>query len=80
LITPQDGGTYKFNKVTNADYACADGGAGINSCAGTVPNGTPIDTWTKGVKTFTVTATDAAGNTTTRTVTYTSSPGGKVRD
>lgn len=80
LITPADGGTYKFNHVTNASYSCADGGAGIGNCAGTVPNGTPIDTWTKGVKTFVVTATDTVGNTTTRTVTYTSSPGGKVRD
>jgi hypothetical protein len=80
LITPADGATYKFDKVTNAQYTCADAGAGITACAGTVPNGKPIDTWTKGVKTFVVTATDGAGNTSSRTVTYTSSPGGKVRD
>ena len=66
--------------MTNAQYTCADAGSGIATCAGTVPNGTPIDTWTKGVKTFVVTATDSVGNTTSRTVTYTSSPGGKVRD
>ena len=80
LITPEDGGTYKFNHATNAEYTCADTGSGSATCAGTVPNGTPIDTWTKGVKTFTVIAIDGVGNTTTRTVTYTSSPGGKVRE
>ena len=80
MITPEDGGTYKFNQVTNAQYCAPMADRGSVSCAGTVPNGTPIDTWTKGVKTFVVTATDAAGNTTTRTVTYTSSPGGKVRE
>ncbi len=74
LVTPADGATYKFNKTTNADYTCADAGSGIAACAGTVANGTPIDTWTKGVKTFVVTATDSVGNTTSRTVTYTSSP------
>jgi len=79
LITPADGGTYKFNHVTNAEYSCADSGSGSATCAGTVPSGTPIDTWTKGVKSFTVIAVDGVGNTTVRTVTYTSSPGGKVR-
>ena len=80
LITPADGATYKFNHATIADYSCADGASGPVTCVGSVPSGTAIDTWTKGVKTFTVVATDAAGNTTTRTLTYTSSPGGKVRD
>lgn len=42
----------------------------MTSCAGTVPNGSLIDTSSVGAKTFTVTATDAAGLTVTQTVTY----------
>jgi hypothetical protein len=80
LITPADGATYKFNHATIAEYSCGDGGSGPATCSGSVPNGAAIDTSTKGVKTFTVVATDGVGNTATRTVTYTSSPGGKVRD
>ena len=34
LITPENGATYKFNHVTNANYSCADGGSGIGSCVG----------------------------------------------
>jgi hypothetical protein len=39
-------------------------------CTGTVPSGALIDTSTMGAKTFTVTATDTAGNTNAKTVTY----------
>ena len=54
---------------------CADevGGSGlavVNGCAGPVADGAAIDTVAAGSHPFTVTATDAAGNTTSVTTTY----------
>ena len=46
-------------------------GYGLTSCIGTVPNGAAIDTSTAGVKAFSVAATEAAGLSTTRTISYT---------
>ena len=45
-------------------------GSGIDTCVGTVPNGSPIDTSTVGTHTFTVTGTDKAGNLTVVTLHY----------
>lgn len=72
-IAAPTGTTYTLSQVILADYACADesGGSGLASCAGPVASGSPIDTATVGVKTFTVTATDNAGNTASQTVSYT---------
>ena len=39
--------------------------SGTSSCAGTVANGTPIDTSSTGTKTFVVNTADAAGNSST---------------
>ncbi len=73
LTTPAQGAVFAKDEVVNAEYTCADlGGAGLASCTGTVPNGQPIDT-TAGAHTFTVTATDNAGNTTTVTHSYNAS-------
>ena len=61
-------------------YTCADGGSGVQSCAGDAASGAALDTSTPGIHAFHVTATDAAGNTATRTATYivstSSSPSG----
>jgi hypothetical protein len=46
-------------------------GSGLASCAGPVPSGAGIDTSTPGQKTFTVTASDLAGNAASLTRTYT---------
>jgi Tol biopolymer transport system component len=72
ITTPPDGATYKRNSTVMAAYQCTDeaGGSGLNSCVGSVPNGSTIDTRTTGAKTFTVTATDNVGNTDTKTITY----------
>jgi hypothetical protein len=40
------------------------------SCAGTVADGAPVSTSSAGTQTFAVAATDNAGNTLTKTVTY----------
>ena len=44
--------------------------SGIESCTGNVADGAPIDTSKIGYHTFTVTATDKAGNITTQSVEY----------
>jgi len=72
IATPADGAVYILNQVVPADWSAADeaGGSGLASATGTVPSGDPIDTATVGEKTFTVTATDNAGNSDTKTITY----------
>jgi hypothetical protein len=72
ITTPADGADYPLGSVVAADYACADedGGSGLASCVGDVADGAPIDTSTPGLHSFSVTASDAAGNTTTASVTF----------
>ncbi len=55
-----------------ADFSCQDetGGSGLASCSGPVINGDPIDTSTVGSHSFSVTATDNAGNSATAINTY----------
>ncbi len=62
ITTPADGATYPQGSTVTADYTCTDGGAGLASCDGTVPDGSPIDTSTPGTYTFTVEAADDVGN------------------
>ena len=73
LATPSQGASYDLGQQVAASYSCADedGGSGLASCAGTVANGAAVDTSSVGEKSFTVTATDNAGNPASKTVTYT---------
>ena len=73
IVAPVDGASYLLGQSVPAEYACSDemGGSGIMACVGDVADGAAIDTASVGAKTFTVTATDNAGNTTTNTVSYT---------
>jgi hypothetical protein len=63
ITTPADGAVFTVGQVVPADYDCADeaGGSGRATCAGPVADGDPIDT-SLGTHTFTVNATDVAGN------------------
>ena len=73
LFTPADNRTYNLNQSVTAEFSCQDeagGSSGLLSCVGTVPNGDPIDTATVGSKTFTVSAASTAGNTASKTHTY----------
>lgn len=72
VAAPVDGAGYSVGQAVHADYSCSDeaGGSGVASCVGTVPDGEQIDTSRAGAHTFVVNATDAAGNTSSRTVTY----------
>src|SRR5206468_7753378 len=67
IATPTDGGTYSSGSTVNASYTCTDALAGTNSCSGTAANGSPIATSTSGSNTFTVNATDKAGNAASKT-------------
>ena len=72
ITRPADGAVYPVGKHVKANYKCADKqtGSGIDTCVGTVPKGSLIDT-SLGQHSFTVTATDKAGNQTVKTVYYT---------
>ena len=73
LVTPAQGAVYSILDNPVADYSCADpGGSGLASCTGTLPDGAPVPHGLSqlGQHTFTVTATDNAGNSTTVSHTY----------
>ncbi len=70
IVTPADGATYTAGQNVAADYACADSDGTVATCVGPVADGQSINTTTAGSKTFTVTATDDDGATTTKTVSY----------
>lgn len=63
--------TYHLKQTVAANYTCDDGGSGVAACTGTVASGSSIDTSSVGLKTFTVDATDEAGNTSSQSVQYT---------
>ena len=73
ITSPAGGASYTLGSIVPAGYGCNEGGttSPIATCTGTVANGLPIDTFSTGTKQFTITATDKAGNQTTKTVTYT---------
>ena len=72
MTTPPEGAVYTLGQVVLADYACDDGagGSGVASCVGDVLDGTALDTASVGAKTFTVDATDNAGNPASATHNY----------
>lgn len=73
IDSPEDGGVYDRGEHVAAAYSCADepNGSGLESCAGDVANGADVDTSTLGEHSFTVQAADRAGNTGSKTVSYT---------
>jgi photosystem II stability/assembly factor-like uncharacterized protein len=70
ITAPADGASIPLGKVTTAKYKCVDRESGLDTCVGTVPNGANLDTAGVGQHTFTVTATDLAGNQTVTTAHY----------
>jgi hypothetical protein len=73
LWSPIDGSETPQHDFLWAGYSCFDPqpSSGLISCTGDVPNGALIDTSVPGSYTFTVTATDGAGNVATATADYT---------
>jgi len=76
IAPPLPNATYTLNQQVNAVFDCSDAGA-VQSCTGQsdtrppIQSGGPLFTGAVGTHTFTVTATDLAGHTTTQMVTYT---------
>jgi hypothetical protein len=63
LRVPADGAHVPQGSAPAVDFDCADeGGSGLASCEGSVPDGAELDTSTLGARTVTVTARDNAGN------------------
>ena len=71
---PTNNTVYVLNQSVVASYSCTDATSGVASCAGTIANGASINTSTLGQQTFTVTGTDNAGNTITKTLLYSVEP------
>jgi len=70
IVTPEDEGQYLLDSEHEVEFSCDDDDAGIVRCEGTQDSGDSLDTSSIGNKTFTVEAEDAAGNTSSTTVTY----------
>jgi hypothetical protein len=76
IATPRNNAILFILDKYTVDFSCSDGGAGVASCVGTLPNGSPLPTLKlPGTYTFKVTATDTFGRTTTATSTYFLVPG-----
>jgi hypothetical protein len=69
-ITAPVAQTYVVGQSVTATYICNDLGSGANTCAGPVASGQAIATSAPGAGVFTVTASDAAGNAVSQTVSY----------
>jgi hypothetical protein len=70
VTTPAPGAVYGVGEQVAADYSCSDDGSGVASCVGSVADGASLDTASRGQKTFTVNATDKAGNPASKSVSY----------
>lgn len=70
-ITAPSNGVYTLNQSVVVHYGCADALSGYDTCSGPVPDGGGLDTRSPGPKTFTVQAMDKAGNTISRSISYT---------
>ena len=71
IVTPVSGTTYTQGQTVKASYTCADSTSGVSTCTGTVANGTNLDLTSSGSKSFSVKATDQAGNATNTSISYT---------
>ncbi|MGH3262849.1 MAG: hypothetical protein ACRDNS_12710, partial [Trebonia sp.] len=72
ITAPASGVSFAPGQSAAAQYTCSAPAAGapVAACAGTVASGQPIDTSGTGTRTFTVTATDVNGDTTTQSAQY----------
>jgi hypothetical protein len=60
---------YPFGSIVYPYYTCYDSSSSPTTCTGPATT-SPLDTWTRGRNVFTVTATDEAGHTATKSVEY----------
>jgi len=71
MTSPASGATYSQGDTLKAAYSCADSTSGVNTCTGTVENGSAINLSTTGTRSFSVQASDQAGNTANSSISYT---------
>ena len=62
VTSPAPSASYYLRQSVAAAYSCADGGSGVGSCTGSLPNGGNLDTASLGSKMLTVNAADNVGN------------------
>jgi len=74
LASPGNGATYTQGQTVSASYNCSDATSGIVSCTGPVANGATLDLSVAGTKNFQVNAADQAGNTASKSASYTVKP------
>ena len=76
ITSPADGATYTQGQFVDVDFSCTDAdlASGVDTCDGDVGGDDPADTTTPGEHTFTVVATDGAGNQSTLTHHYSVTP------
>ena len=67
--SPRPAAVFTLNERVSPDFACSDAGA-VQGCAGSTLIDGFVDTTTPGAHTFSVLATDLAGNSSTRLVPY----------
>ena len=70
IKTPVNGSSFVLNEAIDAEYGCTDQGSGIATCDGTLASGSPVAS-TVGAQTFSVTAADQVGNSSSSTSSYT---------
>jgi hypothetical protein len=70
VTRPRADARYLLNQPVAAAFACADAASRVETCEGTTPSGSAIDTAAIGTAAFAVVATDTAGNTNTTSVPY----------
>ena len=71
IVITAPSGTYSFLQYVRVAYSCSDAGSGVVTCTGPQPSGWLLNTFLVGDHTFTVTATDAVGNSSQLTSSYT---------
>ena len=71
IVITAPSGTYSLFQFVWVAYSCSDGGSGVASCIGSQASSSLLNTLVAGSYTFTVTATDAVGNTSRLSTSYT---------
>ncbi len=70
IASPADGELYLLNDILFSDYLVSDAVSGVDTITATVGQGSPISLSATGPHSFTVSATDIAGNSASVTHTY----------
>jgi hypothetical protein len=71
IASPANSAEVAQGSSLKAQYTCTDGGSGTAACEGSTPSGATLDTATLGKHTLSVSSTDAVGNQSTASATYT---------